>query len=96
MNLYEYLKEESGFKPCPICERLDRVRITTRSNFYETAGERGYHLVTIRCERCYLELWGHDCKSRNYGTHRNYIKNRWNKMWTRGEGESNAEDLCEG
>lgn len=86
-SVYELVKESDGFKPCPICERLDKVQITTLSNFCESAVEGGYYLIHMWCDRCNLNLWSHDCNGKNYGSHKNYIRRRWNKMWTRGQME---------
>lgn len=90
-ELYEAVTEQDGFKPCPICERLDKVRITTLSNFCETAVEDGYYLIHMECGRCNLDLWTHKCKGKHYGDHLNFIRRRWNKMWSREmEGDEDA------
>ncbi len=90
-NLYRHLKERDGFKPCPICESLDEVEMTTSSLFHELHEEHGFYLVHVFCKRCSLDLWGHDCTAKQYKTHVEYVRQRWNKMWTRGQMEGEKD-----
>lgn len=78
------------FKPCPLCGRVDALRITPRGHFYKywDLPPTRSSLVTIRCERCSLELHEHTIESthfeclhtNNYDIVVGELKKRWNSI----------------
>ena len=78
------------FKPCPLCGQTDMLRMTPRNHFYEfwNMPPTRSSLVTMRCERCSLELHEHTIENayidrlhtNNYDIVVGELKKRWNSI----------------
>lgn len=67
-------------KPCPICGSAKHLEITQRMSFYAMLGENGTACISVRCEKCYLELYNHEDRVRGYETRVDHLVKKWNQM----------------
>ncbi len=76
----DFNAKDDGFNPCPLCNSHKNMRITSERTFYEMKGREGSVLVHLECIACNLQLWSHNCKSKSYKGHKDYLVERWNKL----------------
>lgn len=69
-----------GVKPCPICGQMEFLRITPRQSYEELYDSFGAACIEIECRKCFLELYEHNIKEKNYHAKVTALVNKWNAM----------------
>lgn len=75
-------KENNGFMACPFCGRVDEVVVMEKSFFYELQGEYDTACISVKCERCNVELHDHSRSIKNYEKRVDILRRKWNKRAT--------------
>lgn len=70
------------FKPCPICDKSDRLDFGEERSYNKLFRYRGETGCTgIRCDRCKLELFAHSHEANNTWNYQilvGKLKEKWN------------------
>lgn len=57
MELYRYIEEQDGIKPCPFCGRSDEVTIMTDEFYQDLLDDSKTDVMHIQCERCRADIY---------------------------------------
>lgn len=66
-------------KPCPFCGKIDKLTITSKSDFQNLYCENGYATINLKCERCSLNLYEHEYTGSKYEVKVRKLVKKWNK-----------------
>ena len=72
-------KDNNGFMACPFCGRTDKVVVMDKRFFYGLQGEYDTACITVKCERCMVELHDHTWSEKNYERRVDILRREWNK-----------------
>lgn len=64
-------------KPCPFCGGR-KLRVMSRSDYYELVGEHGSACVVITCEICHLNMYEYSISIKNYEKKVEKLIKKWN------------------
>lgn len=73
------MKDNNGFMACPFCGRTDKVVVMDKQFFYALQGEHDTAAMTVKCERCAVEMWEHTWRTKNYEKRVDILRRKWNK-----------------
>lgn len=71
--------EKIEIRPCPFCGSIDNLEITSDNQFYELYGKHGGATITIKCTKCYAEMYEHDYNGNNYDQKAKLLIEKWNR-----------------
>ena len=96
MGTTKKITEQNGFKACPFCGRADELDVMTEDCFYRLQGEYDTACISVKCERCDVDLIDHSSSIKNYEKRLDILRRKWNKRAAvpqeKEEGEKVAEN----
>jgi hypothetical protein len=80
MTLYE--RGAAGFRACPCCGKADKLEVTSERLYQmvRADSDNGEAPVSVRCQRCSLELWDHSYAFKDYDSRISMLRLKWNGM----------------
>lgn len=66
-------------KPCPICGRMEFLKVSPRKQFEELLKENGSATISILCTECYIEMFEHDYSGDDYHKKVSILIRKWNE-----------------
>lgn len=70
--------QEYEVKPCPFCQKLDQLTITSIEGFGALYAEDGKATIRLSCERCRVDMYEHDYDGPIYDKKVKKLVNKWN------------------
>lgn len=78
MKKLEIDKVDYGVRPCPLCGRVEFLKVTSREDFEELYDKHGSACITLDCTACRLTVYEHDVPGRDYHRKVTELINKWN------------------
>ena len=85
MTYYEQMRQIKGFRPCPFCEKTDRMLISTEDSLQNQLKDGDGASLSIECIKCGLQVWVHTEKEITYQMIVSMLQKKWNRLAVRDE-----------
>lgn len=68
-----------GTKPCPFCNSLENLEITSKKTFKELIAMHGRATISIDCKNCGLNFYELDYNGTDYAIKKEILLKKWNR-----------------